>query len=34
MIKYAKGYIETLVKANAASVGGKAPGDDFYLIYE
>ncbi len=34
MKKYAKGYLDTLAEANAQAVGGKAPGDDFYLTYE
>ena len=28
------GYLETLFKLNPKAVGGKLPGEDFYLIYE
>ena len=27
-----EGYLEVLFEANAQSVGGKLPGDDFYYI--
>lgn len=34
MAEMTDGYLKVLIDRNAASVGGKLPGEDFYLIYE